>query len=114
MTKQKGAKDFVKQNLWQRNNRVKDVSKLNLGYDLMVNEKQRVLVGSLSGETTLLNIEPDQFDVLAVVYLGDMDHSAYYLSDKKDLEKLKLGDVYAVSRDVLRQYFTRKPGEIFN
>lgn len=110
----KFAEKLVKQNLWRRNYRVKDVSYAGFGYDLLVDEKWRVEVKSLSGDTTM-NLDVEKFDVLTLVYLGLVSNDILYLKDKKNLKKLnKTGTIYAISKQDLIEYFTKKPQEVFS
>lgn len=112
-TRGKQAEKIVKQNLWRRNYRVKDVSYAGIGFDLLVEDKWRVEVKSVSGSTTI-SLKVDNFDVLAIVYIGPISNEILYLKEKSTLERLlKTGNIYKFSEDDFNTHFTKKPQEVF-
>lgn len=112
-TRGKQAEKIVKQNLWRRNYRVKDVSYAGIGFDLLVEDNWRVEVKSVTGSTTI-GLKIDNFDVLAIVYIGPVSTDILYLKDKSRLEGLlKTGDIYKFNEDDFVTHFTKKPQDVF-
>lgn len=109
------AEKHVKNNLWRRNYRVKDVSRIPpQAYDLLVSGKYRVEVKSMRGSTTSLSLDPKKFDILCIVVFG-ASTSLHYSKNKKSLARLKKGkaSIYHINPDTLSMYFTKKPQEVF-
>lgn len=114
-TRGDSAEKLVKENLWQRNYRVKDVSRTRaLGCDLIVDNKHRVEVKSMMGDTTTLRLTPSKFDVLCLVVLVRIGpHLIFYIKDKDALAGLKKDGVYHITPEAIREHFTEKPSEVF-
>jgi len=108
------AELIVQKNLWRRNYRVKDVSRMKLGYDILVNEKYRVEIKSMRGPSTTIKLDPSKFDVFCVIALNDFRDFIYYLRDKKDIKLFfRSTGVIALSTEIIKKHFTRKPQEVF-
>ncbi len=109
------AELLVQKSLWSKNYRVKDVSTLRMGYDLLVNDKYRVEVKSLRGQTTV-KLDGEKFDILAVAVLTPIRDSIYYLKNKKDLNNMvakNTNNLTKINSDIIKKYFTSKTKEVF-
>lgn len=104
------AEKIAQQSLWRKNYRVRDVSYVSgLNYDLLVNDKYKVEVKSMRGNTTRFKLSPDKFDILCVVYLHELGNKVFFLKDKKSLDGLLEGPYLRLDFDILKEFFTRKP-----
>ncbi len=111
------AEKIAQKYLWQRNYRVRDVSRIHkFGCDLLVNDTFRVEIKSMCDEETSFQLRPDSFDVLCVVYLHPLGNRIFFLKDKKNLKKMakqNTYEIYSVNVFTLRDLFTVKPKGIF-
>lgn len=110
------GEELVKKTLWRRDYRVKDISDIPGGCDLLVNGTYRVEVKSTSKTSTPIIVDSERFDVLCVVFFGDFGPSIYYLKDKKDLEHMASPtnvDTYHITPRQVALYFTKKPQDVF-
>lgn len=117
--------DSIKRGLWMRGYSVKDVSRLGVGFDLLVEEKYRVEVKSshIRGgkHWGISNVLPGKFDVLAVVIEAPLStrKEVYYLKDKAtlaDLIKNEVGErikTITITKERIEEYFTNRPQEVF-
>lgn len=111
------AELLVKQSLWRRDFRVKDMSSIRQDsgkwFDLLVNGRHRLEVKSIHGkESGTINLRHDDFDILCVVLCGVLRNSIYYLKDKGMLNELLKGSGVNITPRVLREYFTLRPGDV--
>lgn len=110
-----GPVRFVKQSLWRRNIRARDVSDLNLGYELLVKNEIKVKVVSNDKMPAGVELKGNEFDVLCFVLVGQLHKYAYYLISKGDLKKItNSSGITFIDSEVISKYFTKKPGDVFN
>lgn len=114
----------VKRNLWVRGIKARDVCRLNLGYDLLVDDFWKVECKSSLYKKhgyTITNIHYLKFDVLAVALFEPFSkkYKIYYLKNKNDLIKITENVENAVipsmhlNSEKIETYFTNRPQEIF-
>lgn len=119
----KDGMEAIKRNLWSRGIGARDVSRLNTGYDLLVEGFWKVGCKSLKYKTggyMLSNINYLKFDVLAIALSQPITgkYLIYYLKSKDDLgnmatvEGTSIDNVY-LSKEKIELYFTKRPEDVF-
>ena len=108
-------REEVKESLWSRNIRVKDVSVIpHARYDLLVALKYRVKIFGLPKDTYgIQTIDSNDFDVLCVVYKSFLGVSIFYLRDKAYLKELEINGNLVINEEDIQKYFTKKTKDVF-
>jgi len=119
---------LVQKRLWQRNYRVRDVSKDNLingrndaHYDLLVNNHYRLEVKTISEDRKLWNagrgayfhLRWDEFDILAIVIISQLHEKVFYIDKAGILRAKKTQNtnkhaIY-IQPELLKKYFATRP-----
>lgn len=85
--------------------RVKDATAFSEDFDLLINDTYKMKVVNYEKGLSLGSLEDQNFDILAVVYKGEINSTVFYMKTGKEFNEIKFE---LLTIEVLKKHFTKK------